>query len=124
MTKGKSLSLIKKLSDKHESFVADLIGARKSRASGSQWNDQTDGRQNRYESEFAFAFDCKCALPQTKSVSVTREMWQKLEDQSHGERSMLPIRFYQTDRGDVWRDLVVLNLNDFVELMERANENG
>lgn len=114
------MSDIKRLADAHEVFVADLLGARQSRASGSQWHDQADGRQSRYAVDFAFAFDCKAAMPGTKSISVTRAMWDKLEQQSHGERSLLPLRFYTTLRGEVWRDLVVMNLHDLAELLEAA----
>lgn len=110
------MSDVKRLADQHERYVAEMLGARQSRSSGNQWHDQADGRLSRYDNQFAWAFDCKCALPQTKSISISREMWAKLEEQAHGERPMLPLRWYTSLRGDVWRDLVVVSLHDFLEM--------
>lgn len=114
------MSDVKRLADRHEQHVASMLGAKNSRASGSQWHDQADGRMSRYADQFAWAFDCKCALPQTKSIGVSREMWVKIEEQAHGNRPMIPLRFYSTSRGDVFRDLVVITLDDLVELLEQS----
>lgn len=114
------MSVIHRLSRQHEGHLHDVLGGHQSRSSGNQANDQADGRHNRMEQEFAFAWDAKCALPQTKSLSITREGWSKIEEQSHGERPMMPLRFYDTERGAVWRDLVVITLDDLMELLEAA----
>lgn len=88
------------------------------RGSGNQFANPMDGRQDRYEAPVAFAWDGKSTL--AASVSVTREMWEKAMLQAHGERPMLALRFYDSDRLKVGIDLVVISLHDMVELLELA----
>ncbi len=57
-----------------------------------------------------------------KSIGVTRAMWEKAKEQAGGERPLLPLRFYDTDKLDVGLDLVVLSLDDFAEMLERVND--
>jgi hypothetical protein len=112
------LSLTKKLADKHEDDIHEWLGGHQSKSSGNQWADQGDGRLGRYQSSFGWCWDAKCALPQTKSISVTRDMVDKIIHQSHGDRPLLPLRFYSSERGQVEHDLVVLRMEDFRELLE------
>lgn len=107
------------MSDKHEEFLVDLFGGRRTRGSGNQASNPMDGRHSRMSEVCAFAWDGKSTLG--KSVGVTREMWEKAEEQSHGERPMLALRFYDTDRLDVGLDLVVISAQDMAELLERVN---
>jgi hypothetical protein len=116
------MSLVKKLADKHESDVHEWMGGHQARSSGNQWADQGDGHTSRYEQLFSFAWDCKCAMPQTKSISVTREMVDKITAQAHGERIALPFRFYDSERGGIEHDLIVLKMADFLEMMETIDE--
>lgn len=109
-----------KMGKLHEEALVTFLGGRKTKASGSQWRDQMDGRHNRMSRRFAFAWDGKSTL--AKSISVTREMWAKAKEQAGGERPMLALRWYGNERLDVAEDLVVLSLHDFVELLEVANE--
>lgn len=85
------------------------------RGSGNQFANQMDGRHNRYEDPLAFAWDCKST--RAASITVTREMWRKAREQAHGERPLIPLRFYDSDRLVVGADLVVMNLHDLVELL-------
>jgi hypothetical protein len=112
--------VIKKLADLHEEDVHRSLGGHRAKSSGNQWNDQGDGHTSRYGSRFGWCWDCKCAMPQTKSISITRDMVEKISAQAHGERPILPLRFYSTERGKVEHDLVVLRMDDFVELLEVA----
>lgn len=104
--------------DIHEEYVCEAIGARKTRGSGSQWRDATDGRQNHRETAFAFAFDGKSTTG--KGVNVTRDMWDKAVEQAGAERPMLALRFYEDDTLEEATDLVTLSLDDFVEMREAA----
>lgn len=113
------MSLNGKMGKAHELFLAKMLGGRKTKASGSQWTDQMDGRHDRMRSLFAFAWDGKSTLG--KSIGVSRAMWEKAREQALGERPMLALRFYDTENLDVGEDLVVLGLHDFVELLEQAN---
>jgi len=109
------------LSVKHEADWADWLGTERNRGSGNQWAHQTDGRTNRYEVPFAFAFDCKAAMPGTKSITVTLPMIAKLRQQAHGERPILPMRFYETERGGYTEDWVLVRKGDFCEMEAICN---
>lgn len=113
------MSLNHRMGDRHENDLVAALGGYKTRGSGAQWRDQMDGRLNRLVHRFAFAWDGKSTL--ARSISVTRAMWAKAREQASGERPMLALRFYDTEKLDVGLDLVVLSLDDFTELLERAN---
>lgn len=115
------MSTIKKLADRHEEDVAEWFDGRKSKSSGNQRNDRADGRQNHYDVEFAFSWDCKAAMPGTKSISVTRDMLDKIEEQAGFERPMIPLRFYDNERGGVAHDWAAIKMDDLIELVQRAN---
>lgn len=106
------------MSDKHEDYLARVLGGRKTRGSGNQPANQMDGRHASLIERFAFAWDGKSTLG--KSISVTEEMWLKAEEQCHSERPMLALRWYNTERLDVGLDLVTIGLDDFVELRDAA----
>lgn len=103
-----------RMGKQHETDVAGwIIGGRKTRGSGNQGNDPLDGRAPYYD-EFCWAWDCKSTL--AKSISITRETLQKLEDQAHGGRPLLPIRFYDNERLTTKHDFVLMNMHDFLDL--------
>jgi hypothetical protein len=110
------VSVSSKLARKHEDDLAETFGGRRTPGSGNQFANQMDGRQDRYEMRKAMTWDGKAT--RGKSVSVTREMWEKAVEQAHGECPMLALRFYDSEVG---LDLVVLTLDDFVELLEAFN---
>jgi hypothetical protein len=110
----------RKLSDAHEIWLADLFGARRTKGSGNQWQNQTDGRMSSREKTYAFSYDGKATLG--KSVGVTREMWTKVVEQALPERPMLPLRFYDNERLEVGLDLVVMSAYDAAEIIEDANK--
>lgn len=116
------MSLNNKMGRAHEEFLAKLLGGRKTKASGSQWKDQMDGRHSRDSLPYAYAWDGKSSLG--KSIGVSRVMWEKAREQAAGERPLLALRFYDTERLDVGEDLVVLSLHDFAEMLEAANRMG
>lgn len=113
------MSLNGKMGKAHEEFLADLFGGRRTRASGAVWKDQMDGRASRFNVPFAFAWDGKST--RGKSIGVTREMWAKAVEQASGERPMLALRWYTTDRLDVGEDLVVVSAHDFAEMLQQVN---
>jgi hypothetical protein len=113
------VSLSKKMGDTHEAHLSEILGGAVTRGSGNQWKAQMDGRHNRMKRRFAFAWDGKSTLK--ASISVSLKMWRKAREQSGGERPLLALRFYNTEKlDDVLDDLVVLDLNDFAELLEVA----
>lgn len=105
------------LSDKHESFLAEILGGRCTRGSGNQFHDQLDGR-NAAGSPFPLAWDGKATLG--KGVTVTRAMWEKAREQAGAETPALALRWYASERLDPVLDLVVLDVHDFTALLEAA----
>lgn len=110
------------MSDAHEIFLADLFEGRRAIGSGNQPKDQMDGRNRRYDQAHALAWDGKSTRSGT--VSIGREMWRKAREQSHGEIPMLALRFYNAvvNRLAPELDLVVLDANDFVEILADARK--
>lgn len=114
------MSLNKKMGDAHEAFLCALFDGTQSRGSGNQWANPMDGRQNRFQQAYAFAWDGKSTLG--GSIGVTRAMWRKAREQAHGERPMLGLRFYDDESlKRVEADLVVLSAHDMAEVLEAAN---
>lgn len=103
----------------HEEFLAALNGGRKSKASGSTWKDQGDGRGNSLTEEFAFAWDGKSTRGQ--SIAVSREMITKIREQAAGERPQIGLRFYGSDDlRQVDEDWIAITAADYAELLADA----
>jgi len=110
----------RRMSDKHEAYIAELMGSRINPGSGNQANKPMDGRTDRRELPFAFAWDCKATL--SDSLPVSRKMWHKAKEQSYGERPALPLRWYDGERLAHWEDVIVISLDDFLEMLEVCND--
>lgn len=108
------------MSDAHEIALVDALGGRRTRGSGNQPANPMDGRHNRYTDDLAFAWDGKSTLG--KSIGVTLEMIRKARDQALGERPMLALRWYATERLAVAEDWVAVTLDDFQELLHGARQ--
>jgi hypothetical protein len=109
----------KKMSVIHERDVAKLLGGRVPRGSGNQWHNPTDGVSPHAE-VFAFSWDCKATM--ANSFSITRMTWKKIKEQASGLRPAVPVRFYDDYTFRTHVDLIVLDLNDFVEMKDRITE--
>jgi hypothetical protein len=81
-----------------------------------------DGRNNRYEQTFAWAWDGKSTL--AASISIPRTMLKKAVEQAGAERPMIAIRFYDDERLRGHEDWFLVRADDFIELQEAADENG
>lgn len=79
---------------RHEETAAGALGAVRSVASGSKWQNPADGRSP-HDSPYALAFDCKST--RSKSIGITLDMIRKLREQALGEVPVLPLRWYGTD---------------------------
>lgn len=107
------------LSDKHEAWLADLLDGRITRGSGSTFADQMDGKNDRHTQHYALAWDGKAT--QSRSVGVSREMWGKAVQQSHGLTPALALRFYGPGYGLTPElDLIAVEANDFAALLADA----
>lgn len=114
------LKTTRAMSDRHEDHLAEVLQGRKTRGSGNQFRDQMDGKQSYREQRYTFAWDGKATLG--KSLSVTREMWAKAQEQAHWAIPILPLRFYANERlTQVEADLVVVDLDTLAEIQQDAN---
>lgn len=108
----------RKMSDAHEKHLAEVFNGRQTRGSGNQFVEQTDVRQSHREKAVAFAMDGKST--RARSITIKRDDLDKLREQAHGERPMLPIRFYSDDRLRIFEDWDLLREDDMLELVERS----
>lgn len=106
----------RRMSDKHEDFLAELFGGRKTRGSGNQWRDPMDGKHNRKTEPYAFAWDGKATL--AKSHTVTLDMIKKAREQSGGDEPMLALRWYANENLDVLEDWVLVSPHKLAEMRE------
>ena len=114
------MSLNRRMSKKHEEYLAKVFAGRVTPGSGNQPVNPMDVRQSRYERAVAFAIEGKSTLG--KSISVTRAMLDKAKRQAHGERPMIALRFYNDDRLKGFEDWSLVRQDDLLELMEKAGE--
>ena len=104
----------------HEVYLADVNGGRKSRASGSQWDDQGDGR-NGHDGPFAFCWDGKSTRGQ--QIAVTLAMIAKIREQAQGERPQIGLRWYADDAlSKVLADWVAVQGADWEEVLDAARK--
>lgn len=111
-------ALNRRMSDAHEKHLAEVFSGRQTRGSGNQWRDQTDVRQSHRERAIAFALDGKST--RARSISIKLDDLDKLREQAHAERPMLPIRFYEDDRLRIFEDWDLLREDDVIELTDLA----
>lgn len=107
------------LSDRHEEFLAETFGGRRTPGSGNQFHRQMDVRDSP-DTPLALAWDGKATLG--KSVGVSREMWEKAREQAGSEIPALALRWYASERLDPALDLVVLSAQDFAAILATARQ--
>lgn len=112
-------STTRDMSDKHEADLQKWMGdgALVTRGSGNQARSPMDVRQSRHHVPWAFALDGKST--KAASMSFRLEDWFKAEEQAHGEHPGMPVRFY-TPRLQVVKDLILVDLHDFIEMRGEA----
>ena len=105
-----------RMSQSQEKWLTEVLGGIPQPGSGNQPARPLDGRMDHHRSPVAFAWDAKSTL--ADSITLTKLMWQKVIEQSHGEWPLLPIRFYHSDRLTSHLDLAVISMHDLLELLE------
>jgi hypothetical protein len=103
---------------KHEDHIAEVWGGERQRASGSQWSNPADVRENHLLVPLAIAADGKSTT--AKSIAITRADLIKLVEQAGGEIPVLPVRFYDDYRLQEAEDWVLLREQDALAWRERA----
>ena len=112
------MSLNHEMAEKHETWLARILGGRKTPGSGSQYRNPMDGRHNRYTDRYAFAWDGKST--RAASISISRVMLDKAREQADAERPMIALRFYDDDRLRGYEDWFLVRADDFLELRDFA----
>lgn len=114
-----SRTLNQRMADAHEADIAEWIGGVQHKASGSQWHRQMDASNGEKFVSFPLAADGKATLG--KSISVSRDMWQKAVMQTFGKIPTLWLRFYKDESlREVSTDLVVIERREFKEILDAA----
>lgn len=106
----------RRMSNKHEDHLAEVLGARRTPGSGNGFANPMDARQSRYDQKVAFAVDGKSTL--SNSISVTRDMLKKAREQAHGERPMLALRWYHDERLKSYEDWYLIREDELLELLD------
>lgn len=110
----------REMSDRHEADIAALLGGRVTVGSGNQHNDPMDGKHGYKEARYTFAWDGKCSL--ANSISVSIPMWQKAVDQARAFHPLLALRLWRDTRLTMTNlDLIAVEANTFAEMLEDAN---
>lgn len=110
----------RKMSDRHEDDLVAVLGGERTRNSGAVWSDQGDVHQTGMEGYYRFGMDGKSTLG--KSISISREMLEKLREQSRGLEPALPLRWYRDDRLTmVDEDWIAIELDTFAQMQADAN---
>lgn len=115
----KSTTALSKLQEDH---IAKLYNGKRSPSSGASWSDQGDIRYEFHTDEIApydilFSFLGECKTTQAKSISLKKEVWEKIaEEAAHSKRRpCMFIRFH--DENGKHLDLVIRDVNDDCEII-------
>lgn len=105
------------MSDKHEKFLAELIGGRRTPGSGNGFANQMDVRNDSRE-DYALALDGKSTM--SRSITVTLDMIEKGIEQAHECQAGFALRFYHDDRLNRSTDLILIDAGFFADLLYTA----
>ena len=106
----------------HEAYVQEILELDSTICSGNKFYDPGDGvdRSHYTENDFPLIVDCKCTTKKSFSLKeeVLREWMIKAGEM--GKRFAMPIRFESLSIKEQPQDYILLSLNDFVELLDKA----
>jgi hypothetical protein len=108
------------MGEKHEKYLAELNGGRKTRSSGNQWNDQADG-YNHPDDPFSWRWDGKST--KGKQIAITLAMVEKIIEQAGDHRPMIALRWYGNDAlTQILADWIAVQASDWSEVLASARE--
>lgn len=106
-----------------EDDIAKWYDGKRSRSSGAARGDKGDVRFSIFVEDWvrgpsSHEYLAECKTTEAKSVSIKREVWDKIEEEAKqvGKRPTLFLRFYDHDTGK-HKDLVVRDVNDDLEML-------
>lgn len=94
-------------SNLQEKSVAKQFGGKQVIASGALWFAHSDVRSEKYLIE--------CKTTAKASFAITQKHWEKIQNEALHDGLRIPILNVQLLDGDI--DLIVMNKNDFIELL-------
>jgi hypothetical protein len=103
-----------------EHDVQELLGLDPTPASGARWQAVGDAVDTNHPTETFFPLMADCKYTVNRSYSITHKLWSSWQDTAAeaGKRFILPVRI--DPGGGAPDDLVVMDINDFAELLELA----
>lgn len=124
------------LSRRHEEELAELLPEGQQTIASGAKHEKHDVKTKRGKSWWRFLVEAKCT--QSKGFRVTEELWKEVKQNAllggPEQRPALAIRFYGDSKESVARtpiqeDLVLVDLHDWLELLEEVRhyteaENG
>ena len=107
-----------------EHHVQEVLGLDSTPASGNQFNAPGDAVDNRHPSESGFPLlvDCKFTEKMSYPLNLINARLWLLRGIERGKRAILAIRILPPSFEHPG-DFVVISLDDFAELLEKAREN-
>jgi hypothetical protein len=111
------------MGDAHEADIAEWTKGIKQKASGSQWHRQGDTKNGEFLVSYPITSDGKSTMG--KSIAISRDMWNKITDQTFNQHPALFLRFYRpatTTPLTVDLDLAVIRAGLFTDLLEAARK--
>jgi hypothetical protein len=116
-----SRTMVQKMSDSHEMWVKDQIQGGLTKGSGSQWHAQLDAKNGTRDIPFPIGAEAKATLG--KSLSITRDLWDKIREQCFGEIPTWWGRFYRDENLHIVDlDLVAMEAEDFRKILDAARK--
>jgi hypothetical protein len=110
------------MADIHEADIAEWIKGVVQKGSGNQWHSPGDVKNGEYLTHIPITGDGKSTMG--KSISVSRDMWNKITEQTFGQTPALFLRFYQPGEQvrQIDLDLAVVRAGFFVDILEAARK--
>ncbi len=114
-------TLNQRMADAHEADMAEVIDGRVQKGSGNQWHAQGDLKNGEHLVAYPITGDCKATLG--KSISLSREMWNKITEQTYDQNPALFLRWYRDESlRQVDTDLAVTSVSLFRQVLGDARQ--
>lgn len=114
--------LTQQMGDAHEVDISEWTKGIQQKSSGNQWHAQGDTKNGEFLVPYPITSDGKSTMG--KMIAISRDMWDKIVDQTFNQNPALFLRFYRPDetRLTVDLDLAVTRAGFFTEILEAARK--
>ena len=111
-----------KAAELYEDFVARVLGGDKASRSTAHFHNPANAPTNGPADDFVFAWNT--AATRSGSIEVSKAMWDRACQWAWGDRPMLALRFYDSQRVETSPrlDLAVVSLLTLTEMVDRIDQ--